>query len=87
MSVKISIIIPVHNTEKYIERCIQSCLNQTLKEIEIVLIDDASSDGCALIMKQYEKVYSNVKCIYLTNNVRQGEARNVGMKSAVFNFC
>ena len=86
MSVKISIIIPVHNTEKYIERCIQSCLNQTLKEIEIVLIDDASSDGCALIMKQYEKVYSNVKCIYLTNNVRQGEARNVGMKSAVGEF-
>lgn len=43
---KISVIVPVYNVEKYLDRCIQSILNQTLKELEIILVDDGSPDNC-----------------------------------------
>ena len=44
---KISVIVPVYNVEKYLDRCIQSILNQTLKELEIILVDDGSPDNCS----------------------------------------
>ena len=46
---KISVIVPVYNVEKYLDRCIQSILNQTLKELEIILVDDGSPDNLSLI--------------------------------------
>ena len=45
---KISVIVPVYNVEKYLDRCIQSILNQTLKELEIILVDDGSPDNCQI---------------------------------------
>lgn len=48
---KVSIIIPVFNAEKFLERCIHSCLSQTLDEVEIILIDDCSTDSSQALMK------------------------------------
>lgn len=80
---KISIIIPVYNTELYLSRCLESCINQTMEEIEIIVINDASPDKSYLIMENYEQTYSDkVRCIYLKENIRQGGARNVGLHIA-----
>ena len=54
---KISIIIPVHNSEKTIARCIESLVNQSLKELEIILVDDSSTDSSYAIMEKYQQQY------------------------------
>lgn len=80
---KISIIIPVYNTEKYLKRCIDSCLNQSLRDIEIILIDDCSQDGSRDIILDYANSYPDkVKYIFQKENHRQGAARNRGMEIA-----
>lgn len=81
--VKISIIIPVHNSEAYLERCINSLLTQTYKNIEIIIVDDVSNDDSAKIMNKYEKEYSKyIKCFYLKENMCAGGARNIGIVNA-----
>ena len=50
---KVSVIVPIYNAEKYLEQCIDSIINQTLKDIEIILIDDGSTDSCSEICKKY----------------------------------
>lgn len=78
---KVSIIIPVYNTAKYLRRCLNSCIDQTLDKIEIIVINDASTDGSHLIMQQYEVKYPNkIRCVYLHNNVCPGGARNYGLQ-------
>ena len=85
--IKISIIIPVYNTEKYLRKCIDSCLNQSLKEIEIILINDASTDGSSLIIKEYVNQYADkLRLIELTENHKQGYARNQGIYLAKGEF-
>lgn len=80
---KVSIIIPVYNTEKYLKRCIESCLNQSLEDIEIILIDDCSQDESRNIIKEYSVRYPNkVKYIFQEENHRQGAARNRGIEIA-----
>lgn len=77
----LSVIIPAYNVEKYIERCIKSVLNQTLKEIEIIVIDDGSKDGTSKICEQLANHYSNI--IY--KKVKNGgcsAARNCGLSLA-----
>ncbi len=75
--IKVSIITPVYNSEQYLRQCVDSCINQTLEDIEILLVDDASKDGSPKIMKEYESKYpGKVKCIYLKENMRPGGARN-----------
>ena len=49
--IKVSIIIPIYNVEKYLEKCLDSCLNQTLEEIEVIAVCDASPDHSSVIMK------------------------------------
>ena len=51
----VSVIVPIYNVEKYLEKCIDSIINQTLKEIEIILIDDGSTDNCPRIIDEYAK--------------------------------
>ena len=51
--IKVSVILPVYNVEKYLTRCLDSIVNQTLKEIEIICVDDGSTDGSAKILKEY----------------------------------
>ncbi|MGN0929763.1 MAG: glycosyltransferase family 2 protein, partial [Alphaproteobacteria bacterium] len=75
--VKVSIIIPVYKVEKYIDVCLKSILEQTLRDIEVILVDDGSPDNCGKICDDYAKKDSRVKVIHQTNG-RQGKARNNG---------
>jgi glycosyltransferase involved in cell wall biosynthesis len=83
MSVKISIIVPVYNGEKYLINCLSYLVNQTLNDIEIIIIDDASIDKSRYIMEECKRQYpEKVKCIYLNENHGAGGARNIGIKEA-----
>ena len=53
---KVSVIVPIYNVEDYLDKCIQSIVNQTLKEIEIICINDGSSDNSLEIIKKYAKI-------------------------------
>ena len=57
MDIKVSIIIPVYNSEKFLKRCLDSCINQTLDEIEVIAVNDASPDRSDIIMREYEEKY------------------------------
>lgn len=78
----VSIIVPVHKVEKYIHQCLDSLLGQTLKDIEIICIDDCSPDRCPEILDEYAEKDSRVKVVHLKENLRQGGARNVGIRMA-----
>ena len=78
---KISIIIPVYNVENYLERCLISVLNQNLTDIEIILVDDGSTDSSRDICKIYEKKDPRIKLICKENG-GQSSARNEGIKYA-----
>ncbi|MGL6107353.1 bifunctional glycosyltransferase/CDP-glycerol:glycerophosphate glycerophosphotransferase [Romboutsia sp.] len=82
---KISIIIPVYNVEEYISYTLDSVLNQTLKEIEIILIDDGSTDNSKTIIEEYSKKYNNIKIIYQQNS-GPSKARNRGIELAKGEF-
>lgn len=77
----ISIIVPVYNVENYLERCLQSLINQTYKNIEIVCVNDGSTDNSLNILNKFQKKDSRIKIISQEN---QGlsEARNVGIKNS-----
>lgn len=81
MKPKISIIVPVYNTEKYLKKCLETLVNQTLKDIEIILIDDGSKDASAEIIKEYITKYNFIKCITQENS-GQAVARNKGIDIA-----
>lgn len=80
--VKVSIIVPIYNVEQYLEKCLQSLVNQTLEDIEIILVNDASPDHSDVIMKKYAKQYSNIATIFLKENLCLGGARNKGVEQA-----
>ena len=79
---KISIIVPCYNAEKFLPRCLDSLVNQTLPDIEIICVNDASPDNGIAILRDYEARYPNIRVIDLKENVRQGGARNRGMEIA-----
>lgn len=81
MDIKISVIVPVYNVERYLERCVKSILEQSLKDIEIILVDDGSPDNCPAICDRYESQYENIKVIHKENQ-GLGFARNSGMEIA-----
>lgn len=76
---KISVIIPVYNVEKYIHQCVDSVLCQTYKNIEVILADDGSTDNCPLICDEYAEKDGRVKVIHKQNG-GLSSARNAGMK-------
>ena len=78
----VSVIIPVYNVEDYLPACLDSVLSQSLKEIEIICIDDASPDGCGRILDAYAAEDSRVKVIHLAENHMQGYGRNRGLEMA-----
>lgn len=81
--VSISIIVPVYGVEKYLKQCVESLINQTQKDIEIILVDDASPDNSASIMRDYENRFPDkIRCFYSKVNLKQGGARNIGLKEA-----
>ena len=82
---KISVIIPCYNVERYIAECLDSIINQTigLECMEIILIDDASTDNTVAILQEYEAKYpEQVMVIMCEKNGRQGTARNIGLSYA-----
>lgn len=81
MAAKVSIIIPIYNTEKYLERCMDSILGQTLKDIEIILVDDQSPDNAPELCDDYALQDSRVKVIHKKNG-GLGFARNSGLDIA-----
>lgn len=78
---KISIIIPVYNTGKYLEKCLNSIITQSLKDIEIICIDDGSEDDSLKILQSFAKKDSRIK-VLTQKNQGQSVARNVGIKKA-----
>lgn len=78
LEVKVSVIVPVYNTAPYLKRCLDSILNQTLKEIEVICIDDGSTDNSLLIIKEYAK--RDKRVIYRSiENGGVANARNVAL--------
>ena len=78
----VSIIIPVYNVEKYLIECLDSCLNQTLQNIEIICIDDASTDNSSKILEEYAQKDSRIILIKQKINKGQGIAKNLGINIA-----
>ena len=78
---KVSVIVPVYNVERYLRRCLDSLVNQTLEEIEIILINDGSTDGSLSILEEYALKDSRIRVINQENQ-KQGAARNNGLKVA-----
>lgn len=79
---KVSVIVPVYNTEKYLRRCLDSLVNQTLDDIEIIVINDCSPDNAKKILSEYEKKYKNIKVIHNKTNKGIGYNRNLGIEKA-----
>ena len=79
---KISIIIPVYNVEKYLRECLDSCVNQTLKDIEIICVDDCSTDNSYKILEEYLQKDSRIRILRQEQNRKQGAARNKGLEVA-----
>lgn len=78
---KISIIVPVYNVENYLEKCLDSLVNQTLTDIEIILVDDGSTDNSSKILDSYRNIYNNIQVISKKNG-GMSDARNVGLTHA-----
>lgn len=78
---KVSVVIPVYNTEKYLEQCVDNVLQQSYTELEILLINDGSTDNSAMLCDQYEKQDSRVRVIHKRNG-GLSSARNKGIDEA-----
>ncbi len=78
----VSIITPIYNGEKYIEECIKSVLNQSYKNIEMIIIDDGSTDNSENIIKKYSNSFPYIKYIKCKENKGVWSARNIGIENA-----
>lgn len=85
MNKKVSIIVPVYNVEKYVEQCINSIINQTYNEIEIILIDDGSKDGSGRIIDKYTNIDKRCRIIHKENE-GYGRTCNLGIRMATGDF-
>lgn len=80
---KVSLIVPIYNSQKYLEKCIKSLLNQTLKDIQIILINDGSTDNSEKIIKSFD----DERIVYISkNNEGIGKTRNLGIDKATGEF-
>lgn len=82
MSIKVSVIVPVYNTEQYLRECLDSIVNQTLKDLEIIIINDCSPDNSIEIIREYEQEDNRIVVIDKKQNEGVGKARNDGIKAA-----
>lgn len=82
MKIKVSVIVPVWNVEKFISKCLDSLVNQTLKEIEVIVVNDGSPDNSQKIIDEYIKKYPNKLKSFVKENGGQGSARNLGIEKA-----
>ena len=80
---KVSVIVPVYNVEKYLEKCLDSLVNQTLDDLEIIVVNDGSTDNSKNIIKEFQEQHKDKNLIYLEKeNGGLSDARNYGMKKA-----
>lgn len=79
MKEKISVIVPVYNTANYLRRCIESIINQEYKNIELILVDDGSTDNSLDICKEYQKIDDRIK-VFTKENGGQSSARNLALE-------
>lgn len=79
---KVSVIIPVYNVEEYIRKCLDSLVNQTLKDIEIIVVNDGSPDNSQEIIDEYVEKYPKKIKSFIKENGGQGSARNFGLEHA-----
>ena len=77
----ISVIVPIYKVENYLKKCLDSIVNQTYKNLEIILIDDGSPDNCGKICDEYAKKDERIKVIHKENE-GVSIARNAGLKIA-----
>lgn len=77
---KISIIVPVYNAREHLSTCLDSLVSQTLKDIEIIIIDDCSTDNSYSLIKEYANKYPNIRAYHNERNLGQGATRNIGLK-------
>lgn len=82
---KVSVIVPVYNAEKYLSECVDSILNQTIEDIECILVDDGSADGSPAICDRYAAKDPRVKVIHKDNG-RAASARNAGLRVATGDY-
>ncbi len=79
---KLSVIIPVYNAQDYLRRCLESVCKQTLRDTEIICVNDCSKDNSIYILKEYAQVYPNIKVIDCKENGGESVARNIGLDNA-----
>ncbi len=82
---KVSVIVPVYNVEEYIDKCLDSLVHQTVKDMEIIVVNDGSPDNSEKIIKKYEKKYKNIKYV-IKENGGLSDARNYGLKYATGDY-
>ena len=85
MTPTVTIVVPIYNVERYLKRCIHSIQTQTLRNIEIILVDDESPDRCPEICDAYAKEDDRIKVIHKKNG-GLGYARNAGIEIALGSF-
>ena len=78
----ISVIVPVYKVEKYLDRCVQSIVNQTYKNLEVILVDDGSPDRCGEMCDAWAKRDNRIRVIHKQNG-GLSDARNCGIESAM----
>ncbi len=86
MSDKISVVVPVYNVEKYLDKCLDSLVNQTYKNLEIIIVNDCTKDNSEKIINEYKSKYKNI--VYIKNEKNSGLSfsRNAGMKKATGDY-
>ena len=83
---KISVIVPVYNTERYLSKCLDSILNQTYDDIEVIVVNDGSTDNSELIIKEYVNKFPNKLKYYKKENGGLSDARNYGVEKAIGDY-
>ena len=81
MEPKISIIVPVYNVEKYLERCVESILKQTMTNFELILINDGSSDNSGQVCDELSRKDARIRVLQIPNG-GDSNARNLGIQSS-----
>lgn len=81
MEPKVSVVVPIYNAERYLNRCLESIVNQTYQNLEIILVDDGSPDNCPAMCDEWAKKDSRIQVIHKENE-GPGMARNIGMDLA-----
>ena len=82
MKPDVSIVVAVYNAEQFLEKCLDSLINQTYKNLEIICVNDASTDNSQFIIDEFKQKDSRVKSIFHENNMNAGGAMNDGIKAA-----